>query len=88
MERPVGSPRCPYHLPRVVDPISDASVSTECTEVGHAYAIRAGDEGMELPVLGSGVPYHVPRVVDPVSDANVSADCAEGCYFLAVKVNE
>ena len=59
----------PYHLPRVVDPVSDAIVSTECAEIGHAYAIRAGDEGMVLPVGSSGVPYHLPRVVDPVSVA-------------------
>ena len=46
----------PYHLPRVVDPVSVAIVSTECAEIGHAYAIRARDEGMGLPVASLGVP--------------------------------
>ena len=47
---PVVSRGVPYHLPRVVDPVSHAIVSTECAEIGHAYAIRARDEGMDLPV--------------------------------------
>ena len=85
---PLVSRGSPYHLPRVVDPESGAIVSTECAEIGHAYAIRAGDEGMDLPVVSRGVPYHLPRVVDPVSVAIVSTECAKVGYFLAVKVNE
>ena len=65
-----------------------AIVSTECAEIGHAYAIRARDEGMVLPVVSVGVPYHLPRVVDPVSVAIVSTECAKVGCFLAVKVNE
>ena len=88
MDLPVVSLGVPYHLPRVVDPGSAAIVSTECAEIGHAYAIRAGDEGMVLPVVSVGLPYHLPRVVDPVSVAKVSTECAKVGYFLAVKVNE
>ena len=53
---PVVSRGFPYHLPRVVDPGSVAIVSTECAEIGHAYAIRARDEGMVLPVVSSWIP--------------------------------
>ena len=53
---PVDSIGFPYHLPRVVDPVSAAIVSTECAEIGHACAIRARDEGMDLPVVSVGVP--------------------------------
>ena len=43
---PVVSLRSTLPPARVVDPGSRAIVSTECAEIGHAYAIRAGDEGM------------------------------------------
>ena len=55
----------PYHLPRVVDPESDAIVSTECAEIGHAYAIRAGDEGMGLSVGSLGCPTTCPASLIP-----------------------
>ena len=48
---PLAVAEYPYHLPRVVDPESEARVSTECAEIGHACAIRAGDEGMALSVV-------------------------------------
>ena len=58
----------PYHLPHVVDAVSgQLKVSTDCAEVGHAYAIRAGNEGMMLPVGSLGVPHHLPGVVYAVS---------------------
>ena len=79
----------PYHLPRVVDPGSVAIVSTECAEIGHAYAIRARDEGMGLPVVSSvGFPYHLPRVVDPVSVAIVSTECAEIGHAYAIRARD
>ena len=56
MGLPVGSLGVPYHLPRVVDPVSVAIVSTECAEIGHAYAIRARDEGV-MPVVSPGYPF-------------------------------
>ena len=62
---PVGSGGVPYHLPRVVDPGSAAIVSTECAEIGHAYAIRARDEGMVLPVVSLGAPTTCPASLIP-----------------------
>ncbi len=88
MELPVGSRGLPYHLPRVVDPVSAAIVSTECAEIGHAYAIRARDEGMGLPVGSRGLPYHLPRVVDPGSDAIVSTECAEIGHAYAIRAGD
>ena len=58
---PVGSRGLPYHLPRVVDPGSVAIVSTECAEIGHAYAIRARDEGMGCPLSVWSIPPPAPR---------------------------
>ena len=55
----------PYHLPRVVDPGSAAIVSTECAEIGHAYAIRARDEGMVLPVVSLESPTTCPASLIP-----------------------
>ncbi|PTR17635.1 hypothetical protein C8R31_101802 [Nitrosospira sp. Nsp2] len=41
---PVVSRRgSPYHLPCVVDPVSLATVPTECAEVGHASSERLSD---------------------------------------------
>jgi hypothetical protein len=75
----------PHHLPRVVDPVSLAIVSTKCAEVSHAYAISARDEGMDLPAGSPGVPYHLPRVVDPETGANASTECAETGYAYAIR---
>jgi hypothetical protein len=79
MGHPVTSLGYPYQAPHVVDPIccgTDA-ISTECAEIGHAYAVRTGDEGMGHPVGSRRYPYHLPRVVDPGSAANISTECAE-----------
>ena len=85
---PVASPGVPYHLPRVVDPGSGAIASTECAEIGHACAIRAGDEGMANAVVSVGIPYHLPRVVDPVSVALVSTECAEVGHACAIRAGD
>ena len=86
---PVCKSGHPYHLPRVVDPVSAAIDSTECAEIGHADAIRARDEGMALICCQScGVPYHLPHVVDPVSDAIVSTECAEIGHAYAIRARD
>ena len=87
MALPVASVGFPYHLPRVVDPVSHAIVSTECAEIGHACAIRARDEGMDFP-LSVRSPYHLPRVVDPVSLAIVSTECAEIGHADAIRARD
>ena len=57
-------------------------------KIGHAYAIRAGDEGMGLPVGSHGFPYHLPRVVDPGSVAIVSTECAEIGHAYAIRARD
>ena len=86
--RPLAVVGLPHHLPRVVDPVSGARVSTECAEIGHACAIRARDKGMGLPVVSLGVPYHLPRVVDPVSPAIASTECAEIGHACAIRARD
>ena len=52
--------RLPHHLPGVVDPGSEAGISTQCAEIGHAYAIRAGDKGMASPAAVTDRPTTCP----------------------------
>ena len=81
---PVGSLRCPDHLRCVVDPIRIALTSTKRAEIGHAYAIRARDEGIHLPVVVEEYLLPPARVVDPQSPAMVSTECAEVGYACAI----
>ena len=65
MGLPVVSSGFPDHLPYVVDPVSGAIVSTEGAEIGHAYAIRARDEGMVSPLSVWDHPTTCPASLIP-----------------------
>ena len=64
---PLSVVEYPTTCPASLIPEAVAIVSTECAEIGHAYAIRARDEGMDLPVVSRRITHHLPRVVDPGS---------------------
>ena len=80
---------CPWLLMAVARKVSNISRQVHHgAKIGHACAIRAGDEGMDLPVVSLGFPYHLPRVVDPVSPAIVSTECAEIGHAYAIRARD
>jgi len=60
--------------------------STPGAEIGHAYAIRVGDEGKAPARVATGIGFthHLPRVVDPGSVAIESTECAEISHACAI----
>ena len=85
---PLAVAEYPTTCPASLIPEAQLLVSTECAEIGHAYAIRAGDEGMMLPVVSQEYPYHLPCVVDPGSRARVSTECAEIGHAYAIRARD